>query len=238
MVEQSGLRIAHIDVSRQAEAFAGRIGSSEVKTYFLQGSWGSGKSDYLRVVKDSAALRKFTFIKLELWRPKDKSSLARKIFSQTNPKCSSVFTIAGWVFILLSLAGSIALALRGVVPGWGANDWVMPVTFLAVILTTLYGFLQSKWLDIDRLLFWGSAKVLTSRRRPKVLVVDDFDRLDAETQQGMYMFFNMLHGRTRIVFVGEGMRTISWTFGRPVWSSHCSVWMSDVARLICISRPG
>ncbi|WP_301463780.1 MULTISPECIES: P-loop NTPase fold protein [Actinomycetes] len=93
MVEKSGLRIAHIDVSRQAEAFAGRIGSSEVKTYFLQGSWGSGKSDYLRVVKDCTSLREFTFIELELWRPKDKSSLARKIFSQTNPKWSVVFTV-------------------------------------------------------------------------------------------------------------------------------------------------
>ncbi|KFI81514.1 P-loop NTPase fold protein [Bifidobacterium psychraerophilum] len=203
MVEKSGLRINHIDVSRQAEAFAGRIGSSEVKTYFLQGSWGSGKSEYLRAVKDSAALREFTFIELALWRPKDKASLARRIFSRTVPKTSIGFTILGWLFFLLSLLGSGALASRGIVQWGDTNDWVMPVTFLAVILTTLYGFLQSKWLDIDRLLFWISAKVLTCRRRYKVLVVDDFDRLDAETQQGMYMFFNMIHGRTRIVFVGD-----------------------------------
>lgn len=203
MVEKSGLRINHIDVSRQAEAFAGRIGSSEVKTYFLQGSWGSGKSEYLRAVKDSDSLREFTFIELALWRPKDKASLARRIFCRTVPKTSIGFTILGWLFFLLSLVGSGALASRGIVQWGDTNDWVMPVTFLAVILTTLYGFLQSKWLDIDRLLFWISAKVLTCRKRPKVLVVDDFDRLDAETQQGMYMFFNMLHGRTRIVFVGD-----------------------------------
>ena len=37
----------------------------------------------------------------------------------------------------------------------------------------------------------------------KVLVIDDFDRLDDETQKELYLFFNMIHGRTRIIFVGD-----------------------------------
>ena len=203
MAEKSGLRIDHIDVSRQAEAFAGRIASGEVKTYFLQGKWGSGKSEYLREVKDCAARRKFTFIELSLWRPTDKSSLARKIFSQTNPKWSFVFTGIGWFFILSSAVGSIVLALRSKFPWWGVNGWVLPLTSIAVILTTLYGFLQSRWLDIDKILVWISSKVLTRAGKPKVLIVDDFDRLDAETQKELYMFFNLIHGRTRIIFVGD-----------------------------------
>lgn len=71
------------------------------------------------------------------------------------------------------------------------------------MLTTVYGFLQNKWLDVDRILLWISSRTLKNARKPKVLVIDDFDRLDDETQKELYLFFNMIHGRTRIIFVGD-----------------------------------
>lgn len=58
------LKIDTIDTSRQAAKFA-EIIESEPKTYFLQGTWGSGKSQYLKEVEKQ--LRdKYKFIYLEL----------------------------------------------------------------------------------------------------------------------------------------------------------------------------
>lgn len=198
------LKIGHISTSRQAAAFARRIASDEVRTYFLQGSWGSGKSEYLRAVKESGPLKGLTFVELELWKPKDKQSLASKIFSVTNPRWAKALTVLGWLFIGLAVIGSTVLAVQSIVPwlrAWTAG--IVLLTGSAAMLTTVYGFLQNKWLDVDRILLWISSRTLKNARKPKVLVIDDFDRLDDETQKELYLFFNMIHGRTRIIFVGD-----------------------------------
>ena len=198
------LKIGHISTSGQAAAFARRIASDEVRTYFLQGSWGSGKSEYLRAVKESGPLKGFTFVELELWKPKDKQSLASKIFSVTNPRWAKALTVLGWLFIGLAVIGSTVLAVQSIVPwlrAWTAG--IVLLTGSAAMLTTVYGFLQNKWLDVDRILLWISSRTLKNARKPKVLVIDDFDRLDDETQKELYLFFNMIHGRTRIIFVGD-----------------------------------
>lgn len=198
------LKIGHISTSRQAAAFARRIASDEVKTYFLQGSWGSGKSEYLRAVKESGPLKGFTFVELELWKPKDKQSLASKIFSVTNPRWAKAWTLLGWLFIGLAVIGSTVLAVQSIVPWLRAwTGGIVLLTGSAAMLTTVYGFLQNKWLDVDRILLWISSRTLKNARKPKVLVIDDFDRLDDETQKELYLFFNMIHGRTRIIFVGD-----------------------------------
>lgn len=122
------LKIEHISTSRQAAAFARRIASDEVRTYFLQGSWGSGKSEYLRAVKESGPLKGLTFVELELWKPKDKQSLASKIFSVTNPRWAKALTVLGWLFIGLAVIGSTVLAVQSIVP-W-LRVWMAGIVLL------------------------------------------------------------------------------------------------------------
>jgi hypothetical protein len=108
------------------------------------------------------------------------------------------------LFIGLAVIGSTVLAVQSIVPqlrAWTAG--IVLLTGSAAMLTTVYGFLQNKWLDVDRILLWISSRTLKNARKPKVLVIDDFDRLDDETQKELYLFFNMIHGRTRIIFVGD-----------------------------------
>lgn len=195
------LKIKTIDTSEQAKKFANQIKESP-KTYFLQGSWGSGKTQYLIKVKKE--LKKYTFIDLELWKPKDQSSLAKTLFSTVHYKLSILFTILGWLFLILSVVGSVILSIRGIVLVQD-NQIRIPLlaTTIAVILTTLYGFLQSKWLDIDRVLMNLSLRSLKSESKPKILVIDDFDRLDSELQMELYIVFNAIHEQTRIIFVGD-----------------------------------
>ncbi|GAB2027491.1 hypothetical protein OfM2_13950 [Lactovum odontotermitis] len=172
------------------------------KTYFLQGSWGSGKTEYLNNVK--GYFDKFKFIELRLWESKDKTSLAKKLFSATLPEVSKIMTGLGGVFIGISIIGSIFLAVKSFIPGLRVqNEIPLSITTVAVILTTLYEFLQRKWLDINRLFMHCSLRALRSGKKPKILVIDDFDRLDAELQKELYMVFNAVHEKTRVIFVGD-----------------------------------
>lgn len=39
--------------------------------------------------------------------------------------------------------------------------------------------------------------------KKKVLVIDDFDRISEENQEGAYKLFNCLNGKLPIIFVGD-----------------------------------
>lgn len=62
------LKIEYIDTTPQAKMFAEQI-KGEPKTYFLQGTWGSGKTEYLKNV-EKQLYDKYRFVYLKLWKPK------------------------------------------------------------------------------------------------------------------------------------------------------------------------
>lgn len=203
VVELESLRISDIDTSGQAEAFAKRIAGGH-RTFFLQGSWGSGKTEYLEKVKKTDAMKDYRFIDLALWKPTNRNTLAQNLFSATFPRFAKIVYGTGLVLLVFAVTGAILLALQGSIPVLGKlNSLTLPVTVISVVLTTLRGFLNSRWFDTDRLLFTVSIRSLTSIRRPKVLVIDDFDRLDEALQKELYTLFNAVHGYTAIIFVGD-----------------------------------
>ena len=197
------IQIEKINTLKQAQKFSNQI-IKEPKTYFLQGSWGSGKTEYLTEVEKIMKEKKFKFVKLELWNPKNKFSVEKQLFSTIHPIISWIINALGWCFIIASVIGSIILAIRGLLPNLLIQkNTTLLITMIAVILTTLYSFIQSKWLEVDRLLMFCSLKSLRSKRRPKVLVVDDFDRLNDTTQKELYIIFNAIHEKTRVIFIGD-----------------------------------
>lgn len=206
------LQLDLIDTKEQAQIFANQIAASP-QIYFLDGKWGSGKSEYLKQV-ESCLPRGFKFVELVLWKPKDKSSLAKKLFAATNPFLSSFFTLIGWLLIGIMVCGSVILSLKSVIPMNNMQNIPLLITAIAVIVTTLYGFLQNKWLDVDRLRMTLSSLTLRSRRCHRVLVVDDFDRLDEALQSELYLLFNSIRKpssgsfcfpqeQARVIFVGD-----------------------------------
>lgn len=197
-------KIEKINTLGQAQKFSEEV-IKEPKTYFLQGIWGSGKTEYLAEVENIIKNKKFKFIKLELWNPKNNFSLEKNLFSVIYPKLSWVMDGLGWVFIIASVFGSIILSIRGLLPSVQTpTNLPLLITTVAVILTTLYNiFFQNKWLEIDRLLMRISLKSLRCKRKPKVLIIDDFDRLDEVTQKDLYILFNAVHKETRVIFVGD-----------------------------------
>lgn len=206
------LQLDLIDTKEQAQIFANQIAASP-QIYFLDGKWGSGKSKYLKQV-ESCLPRGFKFVELVLWRPKDKSTLAKKLFAATNPFLSGFFTLIGGLLIVIMVCGSVILSLKSVIPKNNMQSIPLLITAIAVIVTTLYGLLQNKWLDVDRLRMTLSSLTLRSTRRHRVLVVDDFDRLDEALQSELYLLFNSIRKppsgnfcfsqeQARVIFVGD-----------------------------------
>ncbi|MCR8967650.1 hypothetical protein [Streptococcus zalophi] len=122
----------------------------------------------------------------------------------THPRCSKFFYSLIHLFIFLSILGSIFLAVTGFLP-IEKNDINIPliVTVIATILTSLYNFVQNKWLDIDKMILKLSLKSLKNKKKIKLLIIDDFDRLKKEVQNELYILFNAIHESTRIIFIGD-----------------------------------
>lgn len=199
------LKIDTIDTSQQADKFA-EIIESEPKTYFLQGTWGSGKSQYLKEVEKRLG-DKYKFIYLKLWKPRNNETVSQSLFDEVFPNISKILIRISFIFIILSILGSIILALRGFFQiSKRFNEITLLVTAIAVILTTLLNVFQNKIVDINRILMHLSINSLESKylcKTPKILIVDDFDRLELNVQKELYKIFNSLQWKTRIIFVGD-----------------------------------
>lgn len=77
-------KIDHIDTSSLAKKFAELLEQDNNKTYFLQGTWGSGKTEYLKEVENQSK-GKLRFVYLKLWKPKSNESIAKMLFSAIHP---------------------------------------------------------------------------------------------------------------------------------------------------------
>ena len=216
-------KIDRIDISDVAGAFAKEL-KTEPKTYFLQGKWGSGKTEYLKEVEKSAE-KDLKFIYLELWKPKDKASLAQKIFESIHPKFYLIKVFFYVCAIILPIWASTYISMITITQAKINNARIPLVAIIAILITTIVAYCQTKLFDMNRFMMWldkanlrldtypkfvvdkycninGPVRVET-KLCPKVLVVDDFDRLDIETQEELYLFFNQIKGKIRIIFVGD-----------------------------------
>lgn len=216
-------KIDRIDTSDVAGAFAKEL-KTEPKTYFLQGKWGSGKTEYLKEVEKSAE-KDLKFIYLELWKPKDKASLAQKIFESIHPKFYLIKVFFYVCAIILPIWASTYISMITITQAKINNARIPLVAIIAILITTIVAYCQTKLFDMNRFMMWldkanlrldtypkfvvdkycninGPVRVET-KLCPKVLVVDDFDRLDIETQEELYLFFNQIKGKIRIIFVGD-----------------------------------
>ena len=122
-MENNQWKIAQIDTGNWAKKFADLLLNNGNKTYFLQGKWGSGKSEYLETVEkkveelEKNKKTRLKFIYLKLWKPKNNESLPRQLFSTIHPVWDMIATFLGWVFVILMICSSVILAIRSISNG-------------------------------------------------------------------------------------------------------------------------
>ena len=185
------ITLKHIDTSVAAKNVAKLL--EENKTYFLNGNWGSGKTEFLVEVGKNTNKKLVT---IDFWRLSDNRSTIEIIFSKLHP-CKYIF-----LRICLVLCVAISILMTNVVD-LGLSKffeyWVVSLGGIVALSVGVYQFFKIKSDGFYSCLL--TFKYLSLAR--KVLVIDDFDRMSNKQQEESYKIFSLLNGKIPIVFVGD-----------------------------------
>ena len=197
MTENDFIRLEKIDISTAAQNFANLL--NENKTYFLNGTWGSGKSTFLKEVdnlKPINNIKKVKLVTIDFWRLNDSRSTLETVFANLHPFVYWGLRLIVILCIALSIlmTNVVDLGLSAYVP-----NWVVLFAGVIALIVAIHQFLKIK---SDGIYSWLLTKNYLSCRK-KILVVDDFDRMTEKQQEASYKLFSLLNGKLPIIFVGD-----------------------------------
>lgn len=185
------IKLKHIDTSVAAKNVAKLL--EDKKTYFLNGSWGSGKTEFLAEVDKNTNQKLVT---LDFWRLNDNRSTIEIVFSKLHP------FIYIFLRICLVLCVAISILMTNVVD-LGLSKffeyWAVSIAGIVALSVGVYQFFKIKSDGFYSYLL--TFKYFSLAR--KVLVIDDFDRMSNKQQEESYKIFSLLNGKIPIVFVGD-----------------------------------
>ena len=186
------ITLGHIDTSVAAKNIAKLL--EENKTYFLNGNWGSGKTEFLSEINNNTHKKLVT---IDFWRLTDHRSTIEIIFSKLHPwKYRFLrFFIVLCVALSILMTNVVDLGLSSFFEFFGVKLIVGSV----VLLVAIYQFFKIKSDGFYSYLL--TFKYLSLTRN--VLVIDDFDRMSNKQQEESYKIFSLLNGKIPIVFVGD-----------------------------------
>jgi hypothetical protein len=183
----------------------------EKKTYFLNGKWGSGKTEFLKEIEKYSENK---FIYLDLWNVKDNRTVIQIGMHKLHPLLFRIFNVLGFCSIVVAL-----LSVPAVNVGFVAYipDWPL-LKLISMIIAFIYTIWQIyKWTTDEILVrilpyvplaklssFWKIGTWFYEHNlENKTLVIDDFDRVNVVKQEEAYKLFNVLNGKLPIIFVGD-----------------------------------
>lgn len=191
--EYENIEIGIINTDESAKRFAKYL--SENKTFFLDGKWGSGKSEFIK--KASHYLHPKVLISVDLWRTTDNKTVTEIIFSKLCKKTYRIMTYSVIPLVALSILCSdkVNLGLT-----FGSNFFDALSKIIIWTLTTLTILYQFFFRTPDNIFIWYFNKC---RFKNRILLIDDFDRVTEDKQEEAYKIFNILNGKLPILFVGD-----------------------------------
>ena len=186
------ITLKHIDTSVAAKNVAKLL--DENKTYFLNGNWGSGKTEFLVEVDKNTNKKLVT---IDFWRLSDNRSTIEIVFSKLHPWKYRIlrFLIVLCVALSILMTNVVDLGLSS----FFESFCVKLIVGSIVLLVAIYQFFKIKSDGFYSCLL--TCKCLPLSR--KVLVIDDFDRMSNKQQEESYKIFSLLNGKLPIVFVGD-----------------------------------
>nr|WP_269199247.1 P-loop NTPase fold protein [Lactococcus cremoris] len=165
------------------------------KTIFLNGAWGTGKTEYLS--RTEKHINNGKFICLKFWEQTDERSVITIAFAKIHPILYwslKFFTVLA-VIISILMTPVINLGLGNLFDDWWAKLFGLIALFVAI-----WQFFKYKSDDF----YSYFLKILPTKfSKQKVLILDDFDRIKKEKQEKLYQLFNIIKGQMPIVFVGD-----------------------------------
>lgn len=192
MKDKNFITLKHVDTSTAAQNFSKLLNKERNKTYFLNGKWGSGKTEFLNEAQKHINRKLVT---IDFWKLKDDRTAIELAFSKLHP-----FIYWG-IRIAVVLAVVVSILMTNVVDlGIGryfSDNWVKVFGSFIVLIVAVYQFFKIK---SDG--FYAS--LLTNiPTKNKILIIDDFDRLSNNRQKESYKLFALLDRKLSIIFVGD-----------------------------------
>ncbi|EGO8565212.1 protein MraZ [Enterococcus faecalis] len=195
-----------IDTTESAEFFAKLLNKN--MTFFLNGEWGAGKTEYLKQVeKITKTNNKQNFVYLNLWNVMDERTVINIAFSDLHPVINYLFKILIVFSVVISILITPAINLNlseffvRYIDKELFNNWIVPLASLIALFAAVWQFFKYKTDNIYYKFFKTSISAYFLKN--KVLIIDDFDRISQLNQEGAYKLFNCLNGKLPIIFVGE-----------------------------------
>ncbi|AUJ87424.1 P-loop NTPase fold protein [Enterococcus sp. CR-Ec1] len=193
----------HIDVSDRAAYLAGLLENN--LTFFLNGEWGTGKSDYLEEVEKHTKKKKFVY--LNLWNIKDERSVISISFSLLHPIINSLYRLflIGCVVVSILITPAINIGIGSfLVNIFGEGIVTQVIFFVGTIIALFVAVWQFFKYKSDEIYYrFFQKEFSTFLMKNKVLVIDDFDRVSPTNQEEAYKLFNCLDRRLPVIFVGD-----------------------------------
>lgn len=191
-MEHELIKLEHIDTSVAAKNFAELLYDN--KTYFLNGSWGSGKSEFLKEVKRASQNKLIT---IDFWRLSDNRSTIEIAFSKLHPLL--YWTIRLGIILLVA----VSILMTNVVDiglsnyFGGSKPFILKLGGVVALIVAVWQVFKKKSDEFYCFLLSKLPKF------SKVLIIDDFDRMSEKQQEESYKLFSLINGRLPIVFVGD-----------------------------------
>ena len=191
-MEHEFIKLEHIDTSVAAKNFADLLYDN--KTYFLNGSWGSGKSEFLKEVKRGSQNKLIT---IDFWRLSDTRSTIEIAFSKLHPLL--YWTIRLGIILLVA----VSILMTNVVDiglsnyFGGSKPLILKLGGVVALIVAVWQVFKKKSDEFYCFLLSKLPKF------SKVLIIDDFDRMSEKQQEESYKLFSLINGKLPIVFVGD-----------------------------------
>ena len=191
-MEHEFIKLEHIDTSVAAKNFAELLFDN--KTYFLNGSWGSGKSEFLKEVKRSSQNKLIT---IDFWRLSDTRSTIEISFSKLHPLLYWAIRVGVVLLVAVSIlmTNFVDIGLSNYFGG--SKPLILKLGGVVALIVAVWQVFKKKSDEFYCFLLSKLPKL------SKVLVIDDFDRMSEKQQEESYKLFSLINGKLPIVFVGD-----------------------------------
>lgn len=191
-MEHEFIQLEHIDTSVAANNFAELLNDN--KTYFLNGSWGSGKTEFLDEVKKSSPKKLIT---IDFWRLTDTRSTIEIAFSKLHPLLYWAIRVGVVLLVAVSILMTNVVDIGLSNYFGGSKPLILKLGGVVALIVAVWQVFKKKSDEFYCFLLSKLPKF------SKVLVIDDFDRMSEKQQEESYKLFSLINGKLPIVFVGD-----------------------------------
>lgn len=191
-MEHEFIKLEHIDTTVAAKNFSVLLNDN--KTYFLNGSWGSGKTEFLNEVKKNSPKKLIT---IDFWRLTDTRSTIEIAFSKLHPLLYWAIRVGVVLLVAVSILMTNVVDI-GLSKYLGSSKpLILKLGGVVALIVAVWQVFKKKSDEFYCFLLSKLPKF------SKVLIIDDFDRMSEKQQEESYKLFSLINGKLPIVFVGD-----------------------------------